>query len=124
MKTLENRFRGTKDEVPENVLDERPAEPGELSGVLNKVLRWIPRIREKGIGAPKSVQRASVAFRQATDPMAAWLDAKTVSGTDCQVVWRKLYDAYRPPAPEAWAWPREVLNRTLHPAHPLALLAV
>lgn len=61
-------------------LDAALADPAELSGVLNKALKVLPQIRTNGLTEGASVRRAMDEFRQATDPLAVWLDFNTVSG--------------------------------------------
>jgi P4 family phage/plasmid primase-like protien len=69
---------GAKDTLPRSVLDARLAEPSELSGVLNKALDALSRIRKNGFSEGKSSRDAWDEFRQATDPLTVWLDQHTI----------------------------------------------
>ena len=88
-------FRGTNQELPRAVLDARLASPGELSGLLNKALGVLPRIREhNGFTKAISVQRAGQEFRTVTDPLAAWLDRNTVLNSQAYVIKARLRAAF------------------------------
>ncbi len=70
------------DTIPSDELDAMLANPTELSGVLNKALEAIARIRTRGFSESSSTSRAMDEFRQATDPLAVWLDRNTFLQTD------------------------------------------
>jgi len=69
---------GAPDTIPSDKLDAMLADPTELSGVLNKVLVALAAIRVRGLSESDSTTRASDEFRQATDPLAVWLDRHTI----------------------------------------------
>jgi P4 family phage/plasmid primase-like protien len=72
-------FRGTAAEISRHELDAALAAPAELSGVLNRALDALARLRESGrFTEGTSILRAMDEFRSATDPMAVWLDQNTV----------------------------------------------
>jgi putative DNA primase/helicase len=87
-------FRGTTEEIPRGVLDARLADPQELSGVLNKALAVLPRLREKGFTVSASMRQAAEEFRQTTDPLAVWLDRNTVEHQDAMISKDALVQAY------------------------------
>ncbi len=60
-------------------LDAELAAAGELSGVLNMALAYLPRVRAQGITEAPSMREASSEFRAVTDPLAVWLDRDTVA---------------------------------------------
>ena len=88
-------FRGSDDEIPRTVLDASLADPGELSGVLNRALAALPGIRARGslLQAPSLVE-AAVEFRAVTDPFAVWLDRATVEDPQATVPKAGLLRAY------------------------------
>jgi phage/plasmid-associated DNA primase len=69
---------GAPGTIPRDQLDAMLADPEELSGVLNKALEAITAIRSRGLTETDSMRRAMNEFRQATDPLAVWLDGYTV----------------------------------------------
>jgi P4 family phage/plasmid primase-like protien len=91
---FERRFRGTEREVPQHVLLERLTQPGELSGLLNRALEVLPRVQEKGLTVTPSMQAAWREFREATDPIGAWLDEFTYVHSEAVVSKRELLRAY------------------------------
>jgi putative DNA primase/helicase len=60
-------------------LDGQLADPAELSGVLNKVLSALDRLRDNGFTQSDSMRAAWMEFRSATDPLIVWLDQNTVT---------------------------------------------
>ncbi len=60
-------------------LDAELAAGGELSGVLNMALAYLPKVRAQGITEAASMLEASSEFRAVTDPLAVWLDRETVA---------------------------------------------
>ena len=74
----QNFDEGTVRNLPRDILDDQLAYDYELSGVLNKALHALPRLRDKGFTESPSMAAALGDFRQATDPIAVWLDRKTV----------------------------------------------
>lgn len=72
--------------MPRKQLDEMLSEPGEMSGVLNKALEAIAQIRtNNALTETDSTRQALDEFRQATDPLAVWLDRNTVTTGDVVV---------------------------------------
>jgi putative DNA primase/helicase len=90
---FERTFEGAE-QVPRRELDARLQDPGELSGVLNKALAALPRVRARGFTESVSMQEAWAEFRQTTDPLAVWLDRATISGPDAYVTKDDLINAY------------------------------
>ena len=86
-------------------LDARLSQPGELSGVLNKALQALATIRGGGFTQTDSMREAWQEFRNATDPLAVWLDQATielptamVSKGDLMAMFNKhLTDSGKPP---------------------------
>ena len=78
--------RTFSDDAPDTIssdkLDAMLGNPTELSGVLNKALEAVAAIRMRGLSVSESISRATDEFRQATDPLAVWLDRKTVLQPD------------------------------------------
>ena len=85
---------GAKGTIPRAQLDAMLADPGELSGVLNKALLALESLRKKGFTDCDSTQRAMDEFRQATDPLAVWLDSATVLLPHAFVVQDRLWREY------------------------------
>jgi putative DNA primase/helicase len=73
---------GAPDIIPGDKLDAMLCDPSELSGVLNKALEALAAIRKRGLSESDSTNRATDEFRQATDPLAVWLDRKTILDPD------------------------------------------
>ncbi|MBI1955060.1 MAG: hypothetical protein HYS38_01555 [Acidobacteria bacterium] len=69
---------GAAGTMPRGVLDSQLSEPAELSGVLNRALDTIASLRANGFSNASSTTQAMDEFRQATDPLAVWLDRNTV----------------------------------------------
>lgn len=80
--------------VPRAVLDARLAQPGELSGLLNKALAALPRIRSGKFTEAPSTRAALDEFRSTTDPLGLWLDQNTVERPDAIVVKDLLRTSY------------------------------
>jgi putative DNA primase/helicase len=83
------------DPVVGRELDRGLADPPELSGVLNKALDALPKVLDKGIEVPGSVQAMLWEHRALTDPLAHWLDQHTVDGPEERIEQKTLIDAYR-----------------------------
>jgi putative DNA primase/helicase len=67
-----------EDTIPRDQLDAALADPGELSGLLNKALDALAVLRSSGgFSETDSTRRALTEFRETTDPLAVWLDANT-----------------------------------------------
>jgi hypothetical protein len=76
---FERSFRGEVHEISSRVLNARLQTPQELSGLLNRALAALPRLRANGVSEPLSCLTAREAFRAATDPVSVWVDQKTMS---------------------------------------------
>jgi P4 family phage/plasmid primase-like protien len=87
-------FRGTAQEIPRAELDARLAGLQELSGVLNKALAVLPRLRDQGFTVSTSMRQAAEEFRETTDPLAGWLDRMTTEHPDAMVSKDTLVQAY------------------------------
>ncbi len=87
-------FRGTKEEVAADVLDARLSDPGELSGVLNVALSFLPSVVQKGLTVTDSMRKAADEFRAVTDPVQLWLEAHVLPHPQSVVVKRELHNAY------------------------------
>lgn len=82
------------EKIPREVLDARLADPGELSGVLNKALALRARVRDEGFTESESMREAAEEFRQMTDPVRVWLDQNTIEGVQVFVSKDALASAY------------------------------
>jgi P4 family phage/plasmid primase-like protien len=87
-------LRGTAQEIPRAERDARLADPQELSGVLNKALSALPRVREHGFTLSPSMRQAAAEFRQITDPLGVWLDRTTIEHPDAMISKEALVQAY------------------------------
>jgi hypothetical protein len=75
-------------------IDARLSDPAELSGVLNRAIDYLPQIRQHGITETASMQQAHAEFREATDPLAVWLNNATVVDPGAVVGKEELRSAY------------------------------
>jgi P4 family phage/plasmid primase-like protien len=82
------------EQVPREVLDARLSSPGELSGVLNRALDVLPRVRRKGFTESESMREAWEEFKAMTDPVSVWLENNTVEHADALVPKSALLSAY------------------------------
>ena len=85
---------GAPDTIPSDKLDAILSDPSELSGVLNKALEAHAAIRTRGLSESDSTNRATDEFRQATDPLAVWLDRKTILHPDAVTPQEHLHREY------------------------------
>jgi putative DNA primase/helicase len=85
---------GAPDTIPSDKLDAILADPAELSGVLNRALDGLAAIRTRGLSESDSTNRATDEFRQATDPLAVWLDRKTTLQSDAVTPQDQLHREY------------------------------
>jgi P4 family phage/plasmid primase-like protien len=85
---------GAPDTMQSDKLDAVLSDPAELSGVLNKMLEALAAIRTRGLTESDSTNRATDEFRQATDPIAVWLDRKTVLHPDAVTPQDQLHREY------------------------------
>ena len=83
------------EQTPRDELDAKLADPAELSGVLNKALDALPRLRGEGFTEAPSMREAWDEFRQTTDPLTVWLERSTVQTSDAIVPKDDLRKAYR-----------------------------
>lgn len=80
--------------IPRGKLDAMLADPGELSGVLNKALAALRSVRAHGFSDCLSTREATEEFRRTTDPLMVWLDTETVLLPLAMVVQEELWQAY------------------------------
>lgn len=81
--------------IPRAELDAKLSAPSELSGLLNKALDALKRIKDQhGFSEPESVRAAWREFHATTDPLAVWLDRFTVDHPDAIVPKATLRSAY------------------------------
>jgi putative DNA primase/helicase len=85
---------GTPGTIPRDQLDCKLAASEELSGVLNKALEAIAAIRTRGLSESGSMRCAMEEFRQATDPLAVWLDRRTIMHPGTLIPQDRLYREY------------------------------
>ena len=89
------RFRDTGQETPRTVLDAQLADDRELSGVLNRSLVALRRLRVRGrFETPESMANAAEDMRRESDPLASWLDDYTYEHPEALVHKGTLYEAY------------------------------
>lgn len=83
------------EQIPRDVLDSRLSSPVELSGMLNKCLDALARLKQQGgFSEPESVRQACQEFQATTDPLAVWLDRMTVDDPNAYIVKDLLRTAY------------------------------
>jgi P4 family phage/plasmid primase-like protien len=82
------------EQVPREVLDGRLSSPDELSGVLNRALEILPRVRREGFTESDSMREAWEEFKAMTDPVSVWLENNTVEHADALVPKSALLTAY------------------------------
>jgi P4 family phage/plasmid primase-like protien len=82
------------EQVPREELDAKLADPRELSGVLNRALDVLPRVRREGFSETGSMRAAHEEFRAMTDPVAVWLAQNTVESAQAFVAKAALLQAY------------------------------
>lgn len=88
--------------IPRDELDARLTAPEELSGLLNRALDALDRIRgQKGFSESETCKAASQDFRQTTDPLAVWLERSTILDPGMFVPKAALRDAYNMAAEKA-----------------------
>ncbi len=80
--------------VPSHLLNASLADPGELSGVLNKALLALPHLRERGFTESATMHTAREEFRQTTDPFAIWLNHNVIPGAGRYVAKAELHRVY------------------------------
>jgi putative DNA primase/helicase len=82
------------EQVPREVLDARLSSAGELSGVLNRALEVLPRVRREGFTESDSMREAWEEFKAMTDPVSVWLENNAVEHADALVPKSALLAAY------------------------------
>jgi putative DNA primase/helicase len=88
------RTFGPSEEISREILDERLAAPSELSGVLNKALNALQKIRTRGFSESQSVRETTEEFIKLTDPIAVWLSSTTQKNPSATVTKNALLEAY------------------------------
>ncbi len=83
--------------IPEHILDRRLRANTELEGLLARAVAGLRRLMDRGdFDPPDPVRQAGEAFRVATDPIAAWLEERTVVHPDGFSPRRSVaYESYR-----------------------------
>jgi DNA primase catalytic core len=117
---FERSFRGTPSEKPRETLDAQLADPNQLSGVLNKALGALTRLRSQGLSITDSMTHAWEEFRRTTDPMTVWLDRMTVQLSDAIVAKDVLLNEYNKDC-QASGRPRisaHAMTKTIKRAYP------
>lgn len=90
-----DRTFSEEEQIPRDELDAMLTAPGELSGVLNKALDALPRLKkQRGFSEPGSLRKAWREFYSTTDPLAVWLDRYTIDDPDASIVMKDLRVAY------------------------------
>ena len=90
---FERSFEGSE-RRSKRELDEQLQSPSELSGALNMALIALGHLRLKGFDIPQKVAESSASFREATDPVAAWLDKRTKKDAEGRVGTKELLFAF------------------------------
>ncbi len=82
------------EQIPREELDAKLSSPKELSGVLNRALDVLPRVRRRGFTESASMREAWEEFRAMTDPVSVWLAQNTVEAAEAFVSKDVLAKAY------------------------------
>jgi P4 family phage/plasmid primase-like protien len=82
------------EQIPREELDAKLSDPRELSGVLNRALEVLPRVRREGFTESESMREAWEEFRAMTDPVSVWLAQNTVESAEAFVPKDTLAKAY------------------------------
>ena len=82
------------EQLPREELDATLSAPRELSGVLNRALDALPRVRREGFTESVSMREAWEEFRAMTDPVSVWLAQNTVEAAEAFVPKDALAKAY------------------------------
>jgi P4 family phage/plasmid primase-like protien len=82
------------EQIPREQLDAKLSDPQELSGVLNRALEALPRLRREGFTESASMREAWEEFRAMTDPVSVWLAQNTVEAAEAFVPKDTLAKAY------------------------------
>jgi len=73
----------------------------ELPGVLNTLLGYLRRYREKGLKVPHRVKNDQAKYRASSDPLGEFFDEYCVIDKNLSEVRSKLYQAWKPYARES-----------------------
>ena len=82
------------EQIPREELDAKLSDPQELSGVLNRALDVLGRVRREGFTESASMREAWEEFRAMTDPVSVWLAQNTVESAEAFVPKDALAKAY------------------------------
>jgi P4 family phage/plasmid primase-like protien len=82
------------EQIPREDLDANLTDPRELSGVLNRALEVLPRVRREGFTESESMREAWEEFKAMTDPVSVWIENNTVEHADALVPKSALLAAY------------------------------
>jgi len=92
---FERRFRGSNRDKPRAMLDAKLSTPQELSGALNRALPALRRLhRSNHFSETNSIKRTGLEFEIASDPLRAWLESETVSGSSSSISQSALHARY------------------------------
>jgi putative DNA primase/helicase len=89
-----NRTFEPGEAIPREELDAKLSDPHELSGVLNRALDVLPRVRHEGFTESESMREAWEEFKSMTDPVSVWLSRSVVVSTEAFVPKSALLAAY------------------------------
>jgi P4 family phage/plasmid primase-like protien len=90
---LERTFE-PDEQIPREELDAKLADPRELSGVLNRALDVLPRVRREGFTGSESMREAWEEFKAMTDPVSVFLAQHTIEAANAWVTKADLLTAY------------------------------
>ena len=85
---------GHFERIPRDVLDARLSDPCEQSGLLNKALAVLDRVRKCGLTETPTMKAAWTEFRAITDPLTVWLENNVVENPDAHVTKVALLKAF------------------------------
>jgi len=80
--------------TPREQLDATLSDPDELSGVLNRALLALPRVRREGFTESDDMRSAWEEFKEMTDPVSVWLQHHTVENAGASVPKGTLHNAF------------------------------
>jgi P4 family phage/plasmid primase-like protien len=89
------------EQIPRETLDARLSSPQELSGVLNKALQVLPRVRFQGFTQSQSMLEAWEEFKAMTDPLSVWLENHTIDDASAWVPKSALIRAFNKSAEDS-----------------------
>lgn len=91
---MDRVFRGEVDEVSSREMDARLHDPRELSGLLNRALEALDRLRTRGLSEPLSCLAAMENFRAVTDPVSVWITRTTLTVPGAYIPKKQLCELY------------------------------